>query len=52
LQPVLVIFPSLGRKNKIHTSARSLRFFFRVFPELRLSIEAINRFALAGDRSR
>ena len=52
LQPVLVIFPSLGRKNKIHASARSLTFFFRVFPELRLSIEEIKRFALAGDRSR
>lgn len=52
LQPVLVIFPSLGRKNKIHASARSLTFFFRVFPELRLSIEEIKRFALAGVRSR
>ncbi len=52
LQPVLVIFPSLRRKNKIHASARSLRFFFRVFPELRLSIEEIKRFALAGVRSR
>jgi len=52
LHPVLVIFRSLGRKNKIHASARSLTFFFRVFPELRLSIEEIKRFALAGVRSR
>lgn len=52
LQPVLVILPSLGRKNKIHAAARSLMFFLRVLPELRLSIEASKRFVLAGDRSR
>ena len=52
LQPVLVIFPSLGRENKIHASTRSLTFFLTVFPEFRLSIEASNRFALAGDLSK
>ena len=52
LQPMLVILPSLGRENKIHAAARSLMFFLRVFPELRLSIEASKRFVLAGDRSR
>ena len=52
LQPVLVIFPSLGRENKIHVSMRSLAFFVNVFPEFRLSIEASKRVALAGDRSR
>lgn len=49
---LLVILPSLGRENKIHASTRSLMFFFTVFPEFRLSIEASKRLALAGDRSR
>ena len=52
LQPVLVIFPSMGRENKIHACTKSLTFFLTVFPEFRLSIEASKRFALAGDRSR
>jgi len=52
LQPVLVIFPSFGRENKIHASTRSLTLFLTVFPEFRLSIDASKRFALAGDRSR
>lgn len=52
LQPVQVVFPSLGRENKIHAFARSLMPFLMFFPALRLSIEASKRLALAGDRSR
>jgi len=52
LQPVLVIFPSLGRKNEIHASVNSLMFFRKTLPEFRLSIEANKRFVLAGERKR
>ncbi len=52
LQPVLVILPSQRRENEVHASAKSLRLFLTVFPAFRLSIEAINRLALAGERRR
>ncbi len=52
LQPVLVILPSQRRENEVHASAKSLRLFLTVSPAFRLSIEAINRLALAGERRR
>lgn len=52
LEPILVVLPSLRRKDKVHASTKSLMLFFRFFPLFRLSMEVSNRLALAGDRSR
>ncbi len=52
LQPVLVILPSQRRKNEAHASDKSLRLLLTASPAFRLSIEAINRLALAGDLRR
>lgn len=52
LLPVLVVLPSIWRKEKFHVLDNCLMLFFTPLPESRLSMELSSLLALTGDLSK